>query len=577
MSTISSQNANNAMSVRELRVFEEWGPAPAQVDSPLGMPPQAQGQTHHQASGQTQPRSQACVPTQNHGQTGGQQRKSSLGRSQGYASNSVSTGRVKGNGTALVVPSGQVPQNQAQSRGRGQYQGYSAMNVKTNANEKPTNVALNRPLDLNSSLPRQTLPNQVQGQAAGRHTNAITGVQMQAQSRVRGQNLRQDQRYAPDSFAPGANTSEDLPLQTSQTTHRRYPMGRNKRRNRGPTVFDEWKAQATKYDASNRGRSKHEESERATTAAIHSSSVKLRDIIDEWTVGDANTKTHSGVGDETAISGTHVDVNGIGSSPPKQDSKQTERPEGSKGRSGLRKSSRRNRDRSGSGNNKANEKEPNLDRPCRRERAGPGKKTNKAPMESASFPAAPSADTSTSNTTAFPGETTNALQKTRSHKSCSFSSNGPKLATIGEDNVSTPGPAADEQKQTERESKPDKKESNPSVSTSLEHPEVNQGRDDASRVSCLLQSSLSAAVANPTTTSHTELSASSENPVVSLEQRQYVTATASEVEHDCLSQEEPMPIRSRQRPTEPTSPGKPNHNQLLDIINANLFIFASVE
>lgn len=539
MTTVSSPSVNRSMSDRELRVFDEWSTRSVQTGSSApGFYSQAQGQTGRRVSGQTQPQAnQAHIPHQNQGQPSGRrpintnavgnlsvsdnassQRKPSQGRSQGYGSNNVNTGSFKGNNTALVVPSGPMPHIQAPNRGRSQYQGYGSAN--TNAGDKPMSVTLNRHVNPNASLPRQALPNQIlvqgQGWAAETHgsmssninarvnSNANSGAQMQTQNKARGQSLRQGQGYDMGSAVTSANINGSPSVQTSQTTHRRHNIGRNKHRDRGPTVFDEWKAQATREDAANREKGKHDEPIAATTASMPDSNDKLKDVMNEWMVGAANPEKHTGVGEsnassntKAAISGAQVDAIGTGSSPAKL-LNQLDCPEGSKGRSGKRRGrknsggGRRNRGGSGSGENKANEKKSTPGRSRRRERAGfSGSKVNlkvDAPVDSASLSATPSVDIYTSNAAAGPKEETNDLQKkdtakTRSNKSSFFfSSGGPERATIGENNVSPGGmeigissinassppqptdpvqpSSVDGQKKLELESKPDGKECN---------------------------------------------------------------------------------------------------------------------
>lgn len=678
MTTISSPSVNRSMSDREIRVFEEWGTRSVQTGSSApGFHSQAQGQTGRRVSGQTQPQvNQAHIPHQNQGQRNGRrpintnavgnrsvsdnassQRKPSQGRSQGYGSNNVNTGSFKGNNTALVVPSGPMSHIQAPNRGRSQYQGYGSANA--NASDKPMSITLNRPVNPNASLPRQALPNQVlvqgQGWAAETHgsmrssinarvnSNANSGAQMQTQNNARGQSLRQNQGHDMGSAATSANVNGSPSVQTSQTTHRRHNIGRNKHRDRGPTVFDEWKAQATREDAANREKGKRDEPIAATTASMQNSNDKLKDVTNEWMVGAANPEKHAGVGEsnassntKAAVSGAQVDAIGNGSSPAKF-LDQLERPEGSKGRSGRRRGrknsggGRRNRGGSGSGENKANEKESTPDRSRRRERSGFfGSKANlkvDAPVDSASLSATPSVDISTSNAAAGPKEEANDLQKkdtakTRSNKSSFlFSSEGPKLATIGEDNVSPEGMetgisganassppqptdpvqpgSVDGQKKLEHESKPDGKEFNvcggcmnipaesgvtasasaptgaprfSSPTSCLGHLGIDQAQKgnvsqqpEASKVSCSLQtSSVSAATENGTSTPvSTELPAISETPVrvTSQKKRQSALNSASEVGQNGMLQGEQKPTRPRQRYTGSASPGKliPEH------------------
>lgn len=612
MTTISPPTVNRPMPERELRVVEEWGALSTQDGSSApDLNPQAQGQTSRQGSGQTQaqPRgSQAHIPLHSQRQSSGQspinsnvvvnrkvngnvstQKRPSQGRPQGYASNNVSTANVKRNGTTLDAPSRQLPQGQAPSRGRNHYQGYGAVNVK--ASDKPMNLALNQHANPNASLPRQPLSSQGQIYGHGRavesygsmglsinatvNSNANPSAQMQAQDKTRGQSLRQGQGYSLESVAPGANMSGTPSAQILQTTHRGRNMGRNKRRNRGPTVFDEWKAQATR-EAAKRDEDKRDE---------------------------PNTASDS----KATISEAQIDATRTGSSPAK---------EGSKGRSGKKKGGkknsgggRRNRRGSDSWNNKANEKEPNPNHSRRHERACSSSNeaklivdahTEKSPVDSASLSSTPSADTSTGNAAIGPKETDNLegkdTAKTRSHKSsCSFSINEPKLATIGEENVSseetkTGAPDAkagssqatepsqsgflDYQK-VELESKPDGKEFNvcdgskditaasvaarvasPSGSTSLEHLEVDQAQND--NVSNQSGVSKVSATENEATALPTEMPASSKTLAGAVNQKegQPAMVSASEVGHSGQPKREQKPTRSHQKSTGSISPGK---------------------
>lgn len=355
MTTTLPLNSDRQMSERELRIFEEWGSRPLQTNSSssLGLNSQGHGQARAQAQSQrqNQPQTQTQNPRQNPGQA--QDFKQNQGQPQGHGSTKVDNS-LNGSVSANANPQRQKSQGQSQSYGT--------------SNQNAGSV--NRNVSASATFPRQMSQNLAHGQSQPQGhgmINANTSVNRSTSASVNSnintsrqashnQIQPQGQRRANDTYNANSNANTSSQTQKSQNTRGRRHGGRNKHRSRAPTVFDEWKAQATKEHEAEVDKNKRRIPIATAATVTANDTDRLKNVWGEWMAGAAGGE--GGAGDtipsvpaDTAISRDKARTDAVATVSASVDStsNQLDPSEDPKGRSGRNRKTSHGHKKSGVG------------------------------------------------------------------------------------------------------------------------------------------------------------------------------------------------------------------------------------